>query len=233
MDTSILTQWLSQRADGALPWLIDAALKGLVVLLFAGIVCILLRKASAAARHALWSATAGALLAMPVLSAILPEWHIVPTPRWNLVPAAAPRREAPVILAPMARPVQQQPTQVAAGGPAAPAPAMADPSASRQGGAASATTIMDSGVFRPAAPAQPVIAAPPPPSLERAATRISIGSLALILYISGVVLVMVRPILGLIALLVLRRRTTPVTDEAVLAIAGQCAERLGLRRKPL
>lgn len=233
MDTSILTQWMSEQATLALPFLVDAAAKGLVMLLFAGIVCLLLRRSSAAARHALWSATAGALIAVPVLSAILPQWHIVPTPRWDLAPASTPRKEAPVMPAPLARPPKAQPTQVAGAFVRSPVPSAAKVSSEARASAPATPIAMDSGVFRPSDPSQaPAITISVPHANPTRAAR-SPAVLIAILYITGVALVLIRPILGLIALVRLRRRTMRVSDEVILDVARQCAQRLLLRRKPV
>jgi len=56
--------------------LIDALLKGSLLLLLAGVVTRLLRHRSAAARHAVWTTALLAQLALPVLSAELPTWDV-------------------------------------------------------------------------------------------------------------------------------------------------------------
>src|SRR5207245_10890708 len=65
--------------DGLLPVVLAAAGSALVLGL-AGIAAALMRRASAAARHEVWLlGFAGALL-LPVLSFILPGWHVLPLP---------------------------------------------------------------------------------------------------------------------------------------------------------
>src|SRR6476646_402946 len=58
--------------------LASAALKGTVVLTAASLTAWMLRRRSAAARHLVWTAATAALLALPFLSATLPELRVVP-----------------------------------------------------------------------------------------------------------------------------------------------------------
>ncbi len=76
--------WDVEVSRMAVGVLLDASLKGLMILLLAALAVLLLRRASAAARHLVWSLTFAALLALPLLSAALPRWEI---PVW---PASAP-----------------------------------------------------------------------------------------------------------------------------------------------
>ncbi len=58
--------------------LADAAIKGLVVLAVAACVVLVLRHASAAARHFAWVLAMAGLVALPVLGACLPQWRVLP-----------------------------------------------------------------------------------------------------------------------------------------------------------
>lgn len=58
--------------------LMDLAIKGAALLLFAGIVAFSLHRDSSATRHMVWLVAIIALLAMPVLSAMLPQWRVLP-----------------------------------------------------------------------------------------------------------------------------------------------------------
>jgi TonB family protein len=65
------------------PLLLDVSLKASVLFGAAWLCSILLRRASAAARHAAWTAVAGAVLLLPLLSAFLPAWEVaVPANVW-------------------------------------------------------------------------------------------------------------------------------------------------------
>ena len=68
----------------ATPLLIDSALKGAVLLGVAGFAALALYRASAATRHLVWVFAVAALLALPVLSASLPRWRVLP---WAAVSA--------------------------------------------------------------------------------------------------------------------------------------------------
>ena len=52
--------------------LIDVSLRALVLVALAGLVCYLLRRSSAAARHATWMLTLGALICLPLLRTLMP-----------------------------------------------------------------------------------------------------------------------------------------------------------------
>ena len=109
----------------ALPVLLDAAAKGLVVLLAAWIVTLLMRKASAAGRHLVWGAAVLGVLVLPGLSVLLPSWHVLP--RWVSVPQA-PAIRATVVAGPVVLPIPTEgamPARPAAELPKEPPPAPA------------------------------------------------------------------------------------------------------------
>src|SRR5579862_3757980 len=58
--------------------LLDATLKGTVVLLLAGGVCFVLRRDSAATRHLVWATAVLLLLAMPLFAVVLPQCRVLP-----------------------------------------------------------------------------------------------------------------------------------------------------------
>jgi len=58
--------------------LLDSAIKGAALLLFAGVVVLFLRRDSAATRHLVWLVAIIAMLAVPLLSAMLPQWRVLP-----------------------------------------------------------------------------------------------------------------------------------------------------------
>lgn len=78
--------------QSAIPVLIDAALKGAVVVALAAGAAYLLRKRSAASRHAVWTAAVVGHLAIPVLMVVLPAWRVagLPTLPWLSVESIAP-----------------------------------------------------------------------------------------------------------------------------------------------
>lgn len=66
--------------------LVDSAVKGTALLTVAAIAAMILRRDSAATRHLVWLLAVIAMLAVPVLSAILPQWRVLP--EWARIPAA-------------------------------------------------------------------------------------------------------------------------------------------------
>ena len=67
-----LVSWWS----GASAWLLDVAIKGVVLLLVASTFVLFLRNASAATRHLVWCAAVCGLLVLPVISMIVPKWTV-------------------------------------------------------------------------------------------------------------------------------------------------------------
>jgi len=85
----VIPAWLTTESVPAmtarwLPVLVDAALKGTLLLALAGAATLLMRRASAASRHLVWFLAVGGTLVLPVLSAALPGWEALP--RWVELP---------------------------------------------------------------------------------------------------------------------------------------------------
>ena len=58
--------------------LVDSAIKGAALLAFASLVVLMLRRDSAATRHLVWMVAIVAMLVVPALSALLPQWRVLP-----------------------------------------------------------------------------------------------------------------------------------------------------------
>src|SRR5437899_2789842 len=95
MWASSLFEHLSAATPFLLPVLLDAAIKGAAILALTAVATLAMRRASAAARHLIWFIGTLSLLILPVLSAALPGWHILP--RWGtnapVQPSAQPLRD--------------------------------------------------------------------------------------------------------------------------------------------
>jgi beta-lactamase regulating signal transducer with metallopeptidase domain len=107
-----------------IPALAALALKTTLVLAAGFAATALLRRASAAARHLVWTVTLAAVLALPVLSLLVPAWRL------PVLPAAPVAAAAPVASLPAAEP-EPAPAPVVersapAESPATPAPAALD-----------------------------------------------------------------------------------------------------------
>ncbi|HYX82665.1 MAG TPA: M56 family metallopeptidase, partial [Gemmatimonadales bacterium] len=68
-------------------FLADAFVKSTVILVLAAIVTVLLRRSTAALRHLVWTLACGGVLALPLASALLPNWRVAGWPRLD-VPVA-------------------------------------------------------------------------------------------------------------------------------------------------
>jgi beta-lactamase regulating signal transducer with metallopeptidase domain len=62
--------------------LLDMVIKGVFILLVAGALVATLKRASAAARHLLWSVAVACMLALPVFELVLPDWQVPVFPGW-------------------------------------------------------------------------------------------------------------------------------------------------------
>src|SRR5258708_25283763 len=79
--------------------LVDSAVKGTALLMLAAVAALILRRDSAATRHLVWLLAIVAMLAVPVVSAMLPQWHVLP--EWAGGPRLAALAPAnPAILSP-------------------------------------------------------------------------------------------------------------------------------------
>ena len=68
------------------PVLVDSAVKCTALLVVAAVAALILRRDSAATRHLVWLLAMAAMLVVPVLSAMLPRWRVLP--EWARIPAA-------------------------------------------------------------------------------------------------------------------------------------------------
>ncbi|MBI1849639.1 MAG: hypothetical protein HYR85_04790 [Planctomycetes bacterium] len=92
-----MTDWGIQSSIGFLverwlPVLVDSAWKGAVLLALASVTTLALRRASAATRHLVWTAAIGGVLLLPLLSATLPLWRVLPPSLGNAASSVEPDR---------------------------------------------------------------------------------------------------------------------------------------------
>src|SRR4051812_1541705 len=98
--------------------LADAFVKSTVILLLAGVVTVCLRRAPASLRHLVWTLACGGVLALPLVSALLPNWRVAGWPRLD-VPVAFELNEAPPVSAPAGVTTVRTPAPVRPPAPAA------------------------------------------------------------------------------------------------------------------
>ena len=78
--------------------LVDSAVKGVALLVLAAVATVILTRDSAATRYLVWLLAMVAILAVPVLSAMLPEWQVLPV--WaGISPETADVSESPPSIA--------------------------------------------------------------------------------------------------------------------------------------
>lgn len=76
MNHFLLPMTTGYSASGLL--LVDSAIKGGLLLAFAAVTAMMLRRDSAATRHLVWLVAIVAMLFVPALSALLPQWRVLP-----------------------------------------------------------------------------------------------------------------------------------------------------------
>jgi beta-lactamase regulating signal transducer with metallopeptidase domain len=93
--------------SGSSPVILDTAIKATVILVLAAAAAMILRRDSAATRHLAWLLAIVAMLVLPVLSALLPQWRVLP--EWARIPAATAKlRTIPHSMAtPADEPIQE------------------------------------------------------------------------------------------------------------------------------
>jgi len=88
-DLETLQRW----AMTWLPLLLDAAIKGAILLAVAVLAVTAMRKASAAARQLVWVLALGAMLTLPLVSRALPAWRVLPS--WTKLEMPSPPPSKP------------------------------------------------------------------------------------------------------------------------------------------
>lgn len=233
--------WTTGWVDRLWPDLLYAAAGSVAILALVGTASLPMRRASAAARHEAWLlGFAGALL-LPVLSATLPAWHVLPRPGFAVgiagktaataipVPARAPAVSDAASLAPTAlapRPAIDAGTAVSATAPEAPAqlptqPTTVLPALEQPVVISSTTTTTSRSAQAPAG-----VAAEP---------RFSWKSWMMLCWATGALLVLARVLLGHVSLWSLRRRrtggVTRVTGGELFDTLERLRKEVGLRRR--
>jgi carboxyl-terminal processing protease len=190
------------------PALLDAALKGTVVLAVACAAALALRRASAAARHLVWVSAVFSLAALPVLGLLLPRWHLpaVGSQGERAEPRAAAVNTAPGVLPRSHHFIQEPPVPPAAELVASHGPALPQESRTEQ----------------PATPPQAALAAAPSPGG---------WGWAVIVWTAGAVLAWAWIAAGCLSLWWLRRGCRPVTDGPAMALIEELTVALGIRRR--
>jgi carboxyl-terminal processing protease len=101
-------QVLDQVALTLVPLLLDVTIKGGVLLLLAALLAVVLRRASAARLHLLWTLALASLVCLPAVSLLLPSWNL--PLHVEEAQATAPPAGAPGVLVQLAQLPRQTPS---------------------------------------------------------------------------------------------------------------------------
>ena len=203
---------------GAIPILVDAALKGAFLVLLAALAAYALRKRSAASRHAVWTAAVIGHLAIPVLVFVLPAWKM------PVLPAAPWMQQAPTVAAaPAGASIFDKPGSAGSIIDDAAKPSASSPSAATTGAqTAVKTQATESGAKSPSN-INPVPKAP-------ASAPMSTVAILATIWFFGAALVLLRLALGTWKVGQLAREGARVEDGVWLSLTQRLANRLGVTR---
>jgi beta-lactamase regulating signal transducer with metallopeptidase domain len=209
----------SSSIQSALPLVMDAALKGAILVMVAAGAAYLLRKRSASSRHAVWTAAVVGHLAIPALVLILPAW------RMPVLPAAPWIQPAP---APIVINVTDRPSS--ASGAAVTPKSAAEPAVSSP-----ATTPAVSALGRASQGEKPGASIRSTPATKGAPVGLIPAPVGLIpivatIWLVGALLVLLRLAIGTWRVNQLSREGVRVEDGVWLSLAQRLASRLGVTR---
>jgi HEAT repeat protein/beta-lactamase regulating signal transducer with metallopeptidase domain len=221
--------------DAMTPWLpaIDAIIKSTALLALTAVASLLLRRASAATRHMVWTLGLLGALVLPVVSLAVPRWQVPVVKVAGSEPALGAGRSALDNPAPNAVEMIQP--------HAAPANAGVSSSAlAANTGSATEIQTPAPNAQRPARSAERPApnAQRPTPAAQRAASApgataarpvpLSWQSAVLTVWAAGAIAILVRLTVGLLAVQWLSRRTERVTDAPWLPLAQRLAAAVGV-----
>ena len=215
---------LRRLAFDALPVLLDAAVKGAVLLAVAGVLLLAMRKASAAARQVVWLLALAALIALPLASAALPSWGVLPG--WAKIEMAAEPVSADVADSASA----EAPAEPLRG--ADQADMQTAPPAPREYAAESGAPVAPIEAIEPGHQAAPTPAAAA--SMAKRAVgsswRMWIIPSAVAIWVVGSLVCLLTLVLGRISLWRLARRSRRITGGSWASLSHRAAQAVGLRR---
>jgi HEAT repeat protein/beta-lactamase regulating signal transducer with metallopeptidase domain len=186
--------------------------KGFVVLALAGLATLVLRRAPAATRYAAWALGMAAILALPVLTSVVPEWAV-------RIPVAGPS-SAYAVSDSAAWPGH-------ANAPHDPSPV----SHARRSASIAVAPPASLGERRPS-PAAPAVGNTSPMA-QLPAGAVAWPDLVLACWLLGVTVALSRLVMGLRRVRATLRRAHPLEDRSWRDLIEECVARLGLRSDPV
>jgi len=201
-----------------LPILMDAVLKGAVLVLVAAVAAYLLRRRSASSRHAVWTAAVIGHLAIPALVLILPAWRIpvLPPAPWATSASNDVNSGAPVVGA-IQTAVPEATKNASGAAPLSPATKL---ELKNSNGSSPSTSA--SSIFAPSTSVPSTTVAP--------RGRPGIVSILAAIWLAGALLVLLRLAIGTWRVGQLAREGARVEDGMWLSLAQRLANRLGVTR---
>lgn len=206
----------SSSIQSVLPIVIDASLKGAFLVAVAAAAAYLLRKRSAASRHAVWTAAVIGHLAIPALVLILPAWKIPVLP-------AAPWLEQ---TATVTVPASATSTRIADASPTSKTSGSVAPATEAQTAASTQATEPDAN---PGVTPTPTTVIPTQTTAAVSSGVSKVATFAAIWFI-GAVLVLLRLAVGTWKVGQLARDGARVEDGMWLSLTQRLANRLGVSR---
>jgi len=215
---------LTRLAFSTVPVLLDATVKATVLLLAAAVAALALRKVSASARQMVWVLALAGLIVLPLASAALPSWAILPG--WATFEMPTELVES----APSA-PISPAPDEFArtdsfggadrtiANVPAAAPDDVPQPAAS----------LTPAAAVAPALPREPDAATAAQPDATRSWQTWAAPSVVF-LWLAGTLVCLLPIVLGRLSLWRLARRSRRITDGSWAMLARRAASAIGLRR---
>ena len=191
LPSSTLSAWLP---------LVDAMAKATIILGVAGLTAVLLRRASAASRHLVWTAALLAALVLPVLSMALPRWQMAVVTLPSVASPAAAGENTSAAEREMAAAMRAK---------------AIEPRGARLGSRLVRRSFSEGGSLGEGGGA----AFP---------ATISWPTAVLLVWAAGAALVLGRLLLGLIAVQIIARRTTDAAAAPWLPLARELADDLGI-----
>lgn len=192
---------------------IDAAVKGTFVVLAAFTLTFCMRKSAAAWRHMVWSLAIVGLLALPFLSAVLPQWHVPLPESWSITAVEDDGQEVParvekLLSASPAAGNSERPTHVARATSSHSTQPMPPILTASEGIVSSSQPSALANGFA----AHRRVPSPTPKSFA------TIHCWLALTWLAGASIVILNPLLGFKQLARLQRRATVVSDKACLEL---------------
>jgi len=240
---NLLENYLSQVSITS-TWvtiLLDATIKGAVILLIASVLCFFLRRTSAAARHLVWSLALISVLALPVFSMLLPGWSLPVLPKITIIERPTDTAKtiddffSPVSGDAALQEFESLPNITAMEQQAAETKTFDNLLTIYSKGAAlkenqlkSPETVLSSTGTSELNESSTVL---PSDESRTHNAGLNLSAWFVIIWLVGTLLIFARMLTGVIGVHVVKRRAQPVIDASIVNLSHRIAKNLGLKRR--